>query len=112
VYQEIKSDLHFNFHLRRHRYQRLFRAGSPLLPVYAGELQSPALAMKIFAYDPRGNPVLDEQGELVCEMPAPSMPLYFWNDADGAKYRAAYFGVYPNVWRHGDYVLFHSDTAA
>jgi acetoacetyl-CoA synthetase len=110
VYQEIKSDLHFNSISGGTDINGCFAAGSPLLPVYAGELQSPALAMKIFAYDPRGNPVLDEQGELVCEMPAPSMPLYFWNDADGAKYRSAYFGVYPHVWRHGDYVLFHSDT--
>jgi acetoacetyl-CoA synthetase len=66
--------------------------------------------MKINAYDEQGNPILDEQGELVCEAPAPSMPLYFWNDPDGSKYHRAYFDVYPNVWRHGDYVLIHSDT--
>src|SRR6266542_3973575 len=50
------------------------------------------------------------QGELVCEAPAPSMPLYFWNDPNGSKYYSAYFDVYPNVWRHGDYILIHSDT--
>jgi acetoacetyl-CoA synthetase len=110
VYREIKSDLHFNSISGGTDINGCFAAGSPLLPVYAGELQSPALAMKIKAYDPRGNPLLDEQGELVCEMPTPSMPLYFWNDPVGAKYRDAYFGVYPGVWRHGDYVLFHSDT--
>jgi acetoacetyl-CoA synthetase len=66
--------------------------------------------MKIKAYDENGNPIYDEQGELVCEAPSPSMPIYFWNDADGAKYHTAYFDVYPGVWRHGDYILIHSDT--
>jgi acetoacetyl-CoA synthetase len=66
--------------------------------------------MKIAAYDDKGKPVCDDQGELVCEAPSPSMPLYFWNDPDGRKYKSAYFDVYPNVWRHGDYVLFHCDT--
>ena len=49
-------------------------------------------------------------GELVCEAPSPSMPLYFWNDPNGEKYKEAYFSVYPNVWRHGDYIMIHSDT--
>ncbi len=110
VYREIKSDLHFNSISGGTDINGCFAAGSPILPVYAGELQSPALAMKVKAYDEQGAPVLDQQGELVCEAPAPSMPIYFWNDTDGEKYRKAYFDVYPNVWRHGDYVLFHSDT--
>ena len=110
VYQEIKSDLHFNSISGGTDINGCFAAGSPILPVYAGELQSPALGMKIKAYDEKGNPVYDDQGELVCEAPAPSMPLYFWNDPDGSKYYKAYFDVYPNVWRHGDYVLIHSDT--
>ena len=54
--------------------------------------------------------MFDRQGELVCEAAIPSMPLYFWNDPDGEKYRRAYFDVYPGVWRHGDYLLFHGDT--
>ena len=110
VYQEIKSDLHFNSISGGTDINGCFAAGAPILPVYAGELQSPALGMKIKAYDEKGNPVYDEQGELVCEAPSPSMPLYFWNDPDGSKYHKAYFDVYPNVWRHGDYVLIHSDT--
>jgi len=110
VYREIKPDLHFNSISGGTDLNGCFAAGSPILPVYAGELQSPALAMKIKAYDEKGNPVYDEQGELVCEAPSPSMPLYFWNDPDGSKYHEAYFDVYPKVWRHGDYVLFHSDT--
>ena len=68
--------------------------------------------MKVNAYDERGYPVWDERGELVCEAPSPSMPLSFWNDADGKKYRTAYFDFFPqrNVWRHGDYIQIHSDT--
>ena len=70
--------------------------------------------MKVKAYDEDGNPVVDQMGELVCEAPAPSMPLYFWNDPDNEKYREAYFEYYrpqgKNVWRHGDYVVIHSST--
>jgi acetoacetyl-CoA synthetase len=110
VYSEIKTDLHFNSISGGTDINGCFAAGSPTLPVYAGELQGPGLGMKINSYDERGRPVRDEQGELVCEAPAPSMPLYFWDDPDGAKYHAAYFDVYPGVWRHGDYVLIHSDT--
>ena len=110
IYQEIKPDLHFNSISGGTDINGCFAAGSPILPVYAGELQSPALGMKIKAYDEKGNSVYDEQGELVCEAPSPSMPLYFWNDPDGVKYHKAYFDVYPKVWRHGDYVLIHSDT--
>jgi acetoacetyl-CoA synthetase len=66
--------------------------------------------MKINSYEEQGRPVRDRQGELVCEAPSPSMPISFWNDPDGVRYRDAYFGVYPGVWRHGDYVLIHGDT--
>jgi len=66
--------------------------------------------MKMACYDEKGKPVFDQLGELVCEAPEPSMPLYFWNDPNGEKYRDAYFNVYPNIWRHGDYVKVHSDT--
>jgi acetoacetyl-CoA synthetase len=66
--------------------------------------------MKIKAYDEKGNSISDQQGELVCEAPAPPMPIYFWNDPGHEKYKEAYFTVYPNVWRHGDYILSHSDT--
>ncbi|MEW6274846.1 MAG: acetoacetate--CoA ligase [Bacillota bacterium] len=110
VYWEIKADLHFNSISGGTDINGCFAAGNPVSPVYAGELQGPALAMKVKAYDENGNPVYDRQGELVCEAPSPSMPLYFWNDPDGEKYKNAYFTVYPNVWRHGDYVVMHSDT--
>ncbi|MGB9698692.1 MAG: acetoacetate--CoA ligase [Thermodesulfobacteriota bacterium] len=110
VYQEIKKDLHFNSISGGTDINGCFAAGSPIQPVYAGELQGPALAMKIKAYDEKGKEIYDQQGELVCEAAAPSMPLYFWNDPTGEKYRSAYFEVYPNVWRHGDYIVYHSDT--
>jgi acetoacetyl-CoA synthetase len=110
IYQEIKPDLHFNSISGGTDINGCFAAGSPILPVYAGELQSAALGMKIKSYDDEGRPIFDQQGELVCEAPSPSMPLYFWNDPDGSKYYRAYFDVYPGIWRHGDYVLIHSDT--
>ena len=110
AYREIKKDLHFNSSSGGTDINGCFCTGSPISPVYAGELQSPALGMKVKAYDEKGNPVVDQQGELVCEASAPSMPLYFWKDPNGERYRGAYFSVYPNVWRHGDYIIIHGDT--
>ncbi len=114
VYNEIKQDLHFNSISGGTDINGCFAEGSPTLPVYAGELQCPGLGMKIAAYDERGNPVFDVEGELVCEAPSPSMPLYFWNDKNNEKYKEAYFNYYTtsgkNVWRHGDYIVIHSDT--
>jgi acetoacetyl-CoA synthetase len=110
VYREVKRDLHFNSISGGTDINGCFAAGSPIQPVYAGQVQGPALGMRIKAYDEKGAPVLDRQGELVCEAPTPSMPLYLWDDADGSKYRAAYFEEFPGRWRHGDYVVFHADT--
>jgi acetoacetyl-CoA synthetase len=110
VYRAIKPDLHFNSISGGTDINGCFAIGSPVQPVFAGELQGPALGMKIKAYDGHGRAVWDRQGELVCEAPAPSMPLGFWNDPGGERYRAAYFQHYPRVWRHGDYVTMHRDT--
>lgn len=110
VYDSIKKDVHFNSLAGGTDINGCFCIGTPVLPVYAGELQAPGLGMKVSAYDDKGRSVLDVQGELVCEAPAPSMPIRFWNDPDYARYKAAYFDVYPKTWRHGDYVEFHSDT--
>ena len=110
VYQEIKKDLWFNSSSGGTDINGCFCTGNPISPVYAGELQGAGLAMKINVYDEKGKPIVDREGELVCEAPAPPMPLYFWNDPDGKKYKEAYFEVYPNVWRHGDYITRHSDT--
>ena len=81
-------------------------SGYPLLPVYAGEMAAPCLGVDAVAFDPEGRPVVGELGELVIRRPMPSMPLGFWNDPDGSRYRAAYFEHYPGVWRHGDWILF------
>jgi len=112
VYKEIKEDLHFNSIAGGTDINGCFAIGSPIQPVYAGELQGPGLGMRVFAYDENANPVWDKEGELVCEAASPSMPLYFWNDKDDKKYRESYFEHYTqkNVWRHGDYVIFYSDT--
>jgi acetoacetyl-CoA synthetase len=110
VYQAIKEDIHFNSLAGGTDINGCFCMGTPVLPVYAGELQGPALGMKVKAYDDKGKPIYDQQGELVCEAPAPSMPLAFWNDPDYTRYKDAYFNVYPGIWRHGDYVEFYSDT--
>jgi acetoacetyl-CoA synthetase len=110
VYQHIKDDVHFNSLAGGTDINGCFAIGTPILPVYAGQLQAPGLGMKIRAYNDKGVPVYDEQGELVCEAPAPSMPLYFLNDPDYTRYRDAYFTTYPNIWRHGDYVEFYGDT--
>jgi len=110
VYQQVKKDLHFNSSSGGTDINGCFFTGSPIQPVYAGELQGPGLGMKVKAYDEKGRPIFDWEGELVCEAAAPPMPLYFWNDPDGKRYRDAYFGVYPGVWRHGDYIVFHGDT--
>lgn len=110
VYREIKKDLHFNSIAGGTDINGCFCIGNLLSPVYVGELQAPGLGMKIECYDENGKPVRDTQGELVCEIPEPSMPIYFANDPDGQRYLNAYFRVYPGIWHHGDYVQFNSAT--
>jgi acetoacetyl-CoA synthetase len=81
-----------------------FIGASPLLPVTAGELQRPLLGVAAAAWNPEGEPVTGELGELVITEPMPSMPLRFWNDPDGERYRTAYFEPWPGIWRHGDWM--------
>jgi len=81
-----------------------FVGGTPLLPVYRGELQARALGAAVEAWDEEGSSVIDEVGELVVTEPMPSMPVHFWGDTDGSRYRASYFEHYPGVWRHGDWI--------
>jgi acetoacetyl-CoA synthetase len=81
-----------------------FAGSAPTTPVWAGELSAPNLGVALAAYDGTGRPVIGQVGELVVTRPMPSMPLYFWNDPDGSRYRDAYFGAYPGVWRHGDWI--------
>ena len=81
-----------------------FVGGVPTLPVYLGELQARSLGASVEAWDPEGRPRIDEVGELVITKPMPSMPIYFWGDEDGSRYRDSYFSVYPGIWRHGDWI--------
>jgi acetoacetyl-CoA synthetase len=81
-----------------------FVGGVPLLPVYRGELQGPALGADVKAFDEAGRALVDEVGELVITEPMPSMPLFLWGDRYGSRYRASYFDQYPGVWRHGDWI--------
>jgi acetoacetyl-CoA synthetase len=82
-----------------------FVGGVPLLPVWRGEISCRCLGAKVEAYDPAGHPVVGALGELVITEPMPSMPVGFWGDESGQRYREAYFDAYPGVWRHGDWIL-------
>jgi acetoacetyl-CoA synthetase len=104
VYRDIKKDLCLSSISGGTDIISCFALGNPMGPVYAGELQVRGLGMKVEAYDEEGKSVVGEQGELVCTLAAPSMPIYFWNDPDNQKYHDAYFDVYPGVWRHGDWI--------
>ena len=81
-----------------------FVGACPVVPVYAGELQARALGAAVEAFSEDGRPLVGEVGELVITQPMPSMPLYFWNDPGGERYRESYFEMYPGIWRHGDWI--------
>ncbi|MBS4032131.1 MAG: acetoacetate--CoA ligase [Clostridiales bacterium] len=104
VYRDIKEDLCLSSISGGTDIISCFALGNPTGPVYAGELQCRGLGMKVEAYSADAKPVMGEKGELVCSAPFPSMPVYFWDDADDKKYLGAYFETFNNVWHHGDYV--------
>jgi acetoacetyl-CoA synthetase len=103
VYSRVKEDVHLASISGGTDIVSCFAGGNPIAPVYRGELQTRALGMAVHVFDENGKPVVEQPGELVCTRPFVSMPVSFWNDADGSKYRAAYFEKFPNVWRHGDW---------
>jgi acetoacetyl-CoA synthetase len=104
VYSRIKRDIHLASFSGGTDIVSCFVEGVPTKPVWRGEIQARGLGMSVDVFDERGRPLpINQQGELVCTRPFPSMPLGFWNDPDGTKYHAAYFEKYPGVWRHGDY---------
>ncbi len=105
IYDEIKKDLQLASISGGTDINGCFALGNPMGPVYAGELQCRGLGMKVEAFDENGKPIYNQQGELVCLAPSPSMPIYFWDDPEGKKYHSAYFDVYPGVWHHGDYIV-------
>ncbi len=88
-----------------------FVGACPMLPVWEGRISGPALGAKVEAFDPDGRPVLGEQGELVITEPMPSMPVGFWGDSDGSRYRSAYFDDFPGIWRHGDWIVIEDDRS-
>jgi len=104
VYRDIKADVCLSSISGGTDIVSCFVLGNPVLPVYRGEIQCRGLGMKVEVYDDEGRAVSGRKGELVCSRPFPSMPLGFWNDADGKRYHDAYFAKYKNVWCHGDYV--------
>lgn len=104
VYQSIKSDVQLASISGGTDIVSCFMLGSPISPVYRGEIQKRGLAMAVEAWDDQGQPVRGDKGELVCAKPFPSMPIGFWKDDDGQKFRDAYFARFPNTWTHGDLV--------
>ncbi|HKH91231.1 MAG TPA: AMP-binding protein, partial [Gemmatimonadaceae bacterium] len=103
VYERVKPDVRLSSISGGTDIISCFAAGEPTRPVYRGEIQMRSYAMNVDVYDDDGRSVRGRPGELVCTAPFPSMPVSFWNDPDGSRYRAAYFDVYPNTWRHGDW---------
>ena len=104
IYDEVKKDIQLASISGGSDLNGCFALGNPIGPVYSGELQCRGLAMKVFAYDDDGQPIVGREGELVCAAPFPSMPIYFWNDKGDVKYKSAYFEGYPGIWTHGDFV--------
>ena len=103
VYRDIKADLCLSSISGGTDIVSCFSLGNPTLPVWRGELQCKGLGMDVQVWDDAGKPVIGEKGELVCARHFPSMPVGFWKDADGEKFRSAYFDTFPGVWAHGDY---------
>ena len=104
IYRDVKQDMQLSSISGGTDIVSCFVLGNPVLPVYKGEIQSRGLGMAVEVFGDDGKALPDgEKGELVCTRPFPSMPIGFWNDSDGAKYHAAYFDTFPNIWRHGDW---------
>ncbi|QDF97503.1 acetoacetate--CoA ligase [Azoarcus sp. DD4] len=103
VYRDIKADLQLSSISGGTDILSCFVLGSPVLPVWRGEIQCRGLGLAVDVWDDEGRPVRGEKGELVCAKPFPAMPVGFWKDEDGSKYHAAYFDRFPNVWCHGDF---------
>ena len=103
VYDGIKKDVHLASISGGTDIMACFVLGVPVEPVWSGEIQAAGLGMAVDVWDDEGRPVRQEKGELVCTMAFPSMPIAFWNDPGGEKYRAAYFERFPGVWCHGDW---------
>ncbi|MFC9841328.1 acetoacetate--CoA ligase [Rhodococcus sp. NPDC127530] len=111
VYDAVTDDVHLGSDSGGTDVATGFIGANPFCPVRTGELQGPYLGVDVQAWNEAGEPVTGEVGEMVIAAPMPSMPIYFWNDSDGHRYREAYFDVYPGVWRHGDWITIEADGA-
>ncbi len=105
IYDNVKQDIQLSSISGGSDLNGCFALGNPMLPVYAGELQCRGLGMKVLALGDNEKPIYNEQAELICAAPFPSMPIYFWNDPDNEKYLSAYFEKYPGIWHHGDFII-------
>jgi acetoacetyl-CoA synthetase len=103
VYAKVKSDVCLSSISGGTDIVSCFVLGNPVGPVWRGEIQAKGLGLAVEVFDESGHSLKNQKGELVCTRPFPAMPVGFWNDPGDAKYRAAYFEKYPNVWRHGDW---------
>lgn len=104
IYEHVKEDIWLTSTSGGTDICSGFVGGSPILPVYSGEIQARVLGAAVKAYNDSGEEVIDEIGELVITEPIPSMPIYFWNDEEGIRYKDSYFSVFPDIWRHGDFI--------
>lgn len=104
IYREVGSDIMLASISGGTDIAATFVGSCPIMPLYAGEIQSRSLGIAVYAMDEQGKPLTDEVGELVVTEPMPSMPLFFWNDPDNRRYLDSYFDVYPGWWRHGDWI--------
>ena len=111
IYEAVTTDAQLNSVSGGTDVCSAFVGACPMTPVWEGRISGPALGAKVEAFDPHGRPVLGEQGELVITEPMPSMPVGFWGDDDGSRYRSAYFDDFPGVWRHGDWIVIHEDRS-
>ena len=104
IYEHVKKDVHLASISGGTDIISCFALGSPTLEVTIGELQCRGLGMDVHSYDEKGQPIIGEKGELVCTSAFPSMPVHFWNDSNGSKYKDAYFSTFSDVWYHGDFI--------
>ncbi|MCB1178428.1 MAG: acetoacetate--CoA ligase, partial [Leptospiraceae bacterium] len=105
VYNSIKTNVQLSSISGGTDLNGCFVLSSPILSVRRGEIQAPGLGMDVDIFSNEGVSIKEIEGELVCKKPFPSMPVYFWNDKDGNKYKKAYFSKFPEIWRHGDYAI-------
>lgn len=106
VYNHVKKDIQLSSISGGTDIVSCFMLGSPILPVHSGEIQCPGLGMSVKVFDEDGQAITSGKGELVCDVPFPSMPVFFWNDPENVVYKRSYFEHFPGVWRHGDYISF------